>query len=141
LLSAPPLAPAGLERRLRRELFRATDPDAPPRLGMEVEVVPLVAATDRPCPVAAEPDASATASDWNRHLTTLFPEVRPRGYLELRCFDALPLRWYGAPAALVSGILYDDDALRVALEILPAVVELLEDFRRSCSDRGEDDLL
>lgn len=34
------------------------------------------------------------------HLTTLFPEVRPRRYLEIRSVDALPLRWCVVPAAL-----------------------------------------
>lgn len=34
------------------------------------------------------------------HLTTLFPEVRPRRYLEIRSVDALPLQWCVVPAAL-----------------------------------------
>lgn len=47
---------------------------------------------------------------WRAHLTTLFPEVRPRGYLEVRCVDALPPRWYAAPAVFLAGILLDDRA-------------------------------
>lgn len=41
------------------------------------------------------------------HLTTLFPPVRPRGYIEIRCIDALPDRWWPALAALTA-ILVDD---------------------------------
>ena len=44
--------------------------------------------------------------DLDYHLTTLFPPVRPRGYLEIRCLDALPDRWWPGIAALV------DDARR-----------------------------
>jgi len=44
---------------------------------------------------------AATLADLDHHLTTLFPPLRPRGYLELRCLDALPDRWWPAVAALV----------------------------------------
>lgn len=64
-------------------------------------------------------DRGAGPEAWRRHLTTLFPEVRPRGYLELRSVDALPLRWYGVPLALAVGILYDDRALLDARDALP----------------------
>jgi glutamate--cysteine ligase len=57
---------------------------------------------------------------WVLHLTTLFPEVRPRGYLELRPFDALRPCWYAAPLVLSVGLLYDAEALLTALEILPS---------------------
>lgn len=61
----------------------------------------------------------AGLDDWRRHLTTLFPEVRPRGYLELRCVDALPLRWYGAPLALSVGVLYAPNGPEAAIACLP----------------------
>ncbi|GAB2479907.1 glutamate--cysteine ligase family protein [Jatrophihabitans fulvus] len=48
-----------------------------------------------------------TADDLDYHLTTLFPPLRPRGYLELRCLDALPDRWWPAVAALAT-VLVDD---------------------------------
>jgi glutamate--cysteine ligase len=56
---------------------------------------------------------------WRTHLTTFFPEVRPRGYLEVRCVDALPLRWVGVPLLLLTGLLRHPTSLRSALEILP----------------------
>ena len=47
--------------------------------------------------------------DLDYHLTTLFPPIRPRGYLELRCLDAVPDRWWPALAAIAT-VLVDDPA-------------------------------
>jgi len=44
---------------------------------------------------------------WPSHLTTLFPEVRPRGHFEVRSCDALPPKWYAAPIVFVVGLTYD----------------------------------
>jgi glutamate--cysteine ligase len=62
--------------------------------------------------------ARPTAAEWQEHLTTLFPEVRPRGRLELRSADAVPPEWYAAPIALAVGITYDPWALRAATDLL-----------------------
>jgi glutamate--cysteine ligase len=71
--------------------------------------------------------ASPTAEEWQDHLSTLFPEVRPRGHLELRSADAIAPEWYAAPLALTAGILYDSGALRSAADLLPvADLGLLE---------------
>ncbi|HXT18326.1 MAG TPA: glutamate-cysteine ligase family protein [Gemmatimonadaceae bacterium] len=53
-------------------------------------------------------------SGWDTHLTTLFPEVRPRGHFEVRSCDAVPVEWYAVPLVLLSGIAYDDRASREA---------------------------
>jgi len=63
--------------------------------------------------------STPTDEEWQEHLSTLFPEVRPRGHLELRSPDAVAPEWYAAPLAVTSGILYDPAALRAADEILP----------------------
>ena len=70
-----------------------------------------------PFRVWLERGAGAEALD--DHLSTLFPEVRPRGYLELRSFDALPPRWYPAVVVPVVGILYSGAALLEAERLLP----------------------
>lgn len=57
---------------------------------------------------------------WRRHLSTLFPEVRARGYLEFRGIDALDPSDYAAPAVFAAGILYDERASREAGELLPS---------------------
>lgn len=49
-----------------------------------------------------------TTGDLAYHLTTLFPEVRARGFLEIRGVDALPARWRPVPVTLLAGLLYDD---------------------------------
>ena len=55
-----------------------------------------------------------TVEDWNLHVSTLFPDLRLRSYLEVRVFDALPLPLVLAVAALLKGLL--SDAGRRALE-------------------------
>ena len=62
--------------------------------------------------------ARPTLDEWREHLSTLFPEVRPRGHLELRSCDAVPPQWYAAPLALAVGITYDPWALRTAADLL-----------------------
>jgi glutamate--cysteine ligase len=73
-------------------------------------------------------DAAPSLDDWHEHLSTLFPEVRPRGHLELRSPDAIPPRWYAAPVALVAGLLYCRKSLRAANDLLgapdPGLLEL-----------------
>jgi glutamate--cysteine ligase len=62
-----------------------------------------------------------TTDDLDYHLTTLFPPVRPRGYLEIRCIDALPDRWAGAVASLVATLVDDPVAADHALEVCAPV--------------------
>jgi len=64
--------------------------------------------------------AHVTLDEWHDHLSTLFPEVRPRGHLELRSADAVPPQWYAAPLALAVGITYESRALRTAADLLGA---------------------
>lgn len=48
------------------------------------------------------------------HLSTLFPPVRPRGWLELRMIDALPGPWWPVPVAVATALLDDPAASRLA---------------------------
>ncbi|MGY1747054.1 ergothioneine biosynthesis glutamate--cysteine ligase EgtA [Blastococcus sp. SYSU D00695] len=48
-----------------------------------------------------------TADDLGYHLTTLFPPVRPRGWLEIRYLDAAPEPWWPALAAVTTALLDD----------------------------------
>jgi glutamate--cysteine ligase len=64
--------------------------------------------------------AHVTMGEWHDHLSTLFPEVRPRGHLELRSADAVAPQWYAAPLALAVGITYESRALRTAADLLGA---------------------
>lgn len=64
-------------------------------------------------------EAGAEVAAWEAHLTTLFPEVRPRGYLELRSFDSLPPQWIAVPLVVSVGILYAARALAEVADLLP----------------------
>lgn len=56
---------------------------------------------------AAEP----LMSDWDLHLSTLFPEVRLRPQIEFRSADSLPPGLSLSVAALLKGLFYDPEAL------------------------------
>jgi len=55
-----------------------------------------------------------TRGDFERHLTTLFPDVRLKRVIEVRGADAVPPGLICALPALWKGILYDDDACAAA---------------------------
>jgi glutamate--cysteine ligase len=55
-----------------------------------------------------------TMHDWEIHLSTLFPEVRLKRYIELRGADAGPLPMETAVAALWRGLLDDPEACAAA---------------------------
>ena len=61
-----------------------------------------------------------TLDDFEYHLTTLFPPVRPRGWLELRMIDSLPDPWWRVAAAVATALLEDADAGAAALEAVSA---------------------
>src|SRR3989475_2663038 len=64
------------------------------------------------------PGERATMSDWANHLSTVFPEVRLKRYLEMRGADGGPWRRLPALPAYWVGILYDDDALDAAWNLV-----------------------
>ena len=61
---------------------------------------------------------SPTVEDWDVHLSTLFPEVRPRGYFELRSADAITPELVAAPIAFVVGLIYAEASSRTAADML-----------------------
>ncbi|MFO1088475.1 MAG: glutamate--cysteine ligase [Hyphomicrobiales bacterium] len=63
------------------------------------------------------PGERPTMKDWADHLTTIFPEVRLKRYLEMRGADAGPLAHLEALPALWTGLLYDAQALDEAAEV------------------------
>src|SRR5262249_12430092 len=60
----------------------------------------------------------ATLDDWNLHLTTLFPEVRLKGYIELRSADSQPPERMLALPALVKGVFYTTDCVEAAWDLV-----------------------
>jgi glutamate--cysteine ligase len=68
--------------------------------------------------LAGMPGERATISDWANHLSTIFPEVRLKRYIEMRGADSGPWRRLPALPAYWAGILYDDDALDAAWDLV-----------------------
>ncbi|WP_436527978.1 ergothioneine biosynthesis glutamate--cysteine ligase EgtA [Actinoplanes sp. HUAS TT8] len=58
-----------------------------------------------------------TEADLDYHLNTLFPPVRPRGYLEVRYLDTQPGDEWIAPVAVVAALMADDTITGRAREI------------------------
>ncbi|WP_421698263.1 glutamate--cysteine ligase [Ancylobacter sp.] len=65
----------------------------------------------------AVPGESATVSDWANHLSTIFPEVRLKRYLEMRGADGGPWRNLCALPALWTGLYYDTTSLDAAWDL------------------------
>ncbi|MGO4704747.1 glutamate--cysteine ligase [Microvirga sp. 2MCAF38] len=64
------------------------------------------------------PSERATHSDWANHVSTLFPEVRLKRYLEMRGADVGPPAHTVALSAFWVGLLYDRAALDAAWELV-----------------------
>jgi glutamate--cysteine ligase len=130
----------------RSEIWRDTDPDRSgmlpwafePGMGFERYVdyalgVPMyfVKRGERYIDVAGQsfrdlmqgrlpglPGERATISDWANHISTIFPEVRLKRYLEMRGADGGPWRRLPALPAYWAGLLYDDDSLDAAWNLV-----------------------
>ncbi|XP_024368762.1 glutamate--cysteine ligase, chloroplastic isoform X2 [Physcomitrium patens] len=68
--------------------------------------------------LSALPGEKPTMNDWENHLTTIFPEVRLKRYLEMRGADGGPWRRLCALPAFWTGLLYDEESLQGALDII-----------------------
>ncbi|KAG5029956.1 Glutamate--cysteine ligase, chloroplastic [Glycine soja] len=63
------------------------------------------------------PGELPTLNDWENHLTTIFPEVRLKRYLEMRGADGGPWRRLCALPAFWVGLLYDELSLKSVLDM------------------------
>jgi glutamate--cysteine ligase len=68
--------------------------------------------------LAALPGELPTVDDWSDHLTTLFPEVRLKRFLEMRGADGGRWARICALSAFWVGLLYDDAALDAAWDLV-----------------------
>lgn len=66
----------------------------------------------------ALPGERPTEGDWNDHLSTAFPEVRLKSFLEMRGADGGPWGRICALPAFWVGLLYDDGALDAAWDVV-----------------------
>jgi glutamate--cysteine ligase len=80
-------------------------------------------------------DSRPTLDDLEYHLSTLFPPVRPHGYLEVRYLDTQPGADWIAPVAVVAALLADDDTTATALDLAqPAAGRWLAAARAGLAD-------
>ncbi|WP_119462144.1 glutamate--cysteine ligase [Rhodospirillaceae bacterium SYSU D60014] len=68
--------------------------------------------------------------DWSDHLTTAFPEVRLKRYLEMRGADGGPWDRLCALPALWVGLLYDSTALDAAADLIKGWTQTDHDYLR-----------
>ena len=68
--------------------------------------------------LAVLPGEKPTLDDWNDHLSTAFPEVRLKTFLEMRGADGGPWNRICALPALWVGLLYDGSALDAAWDLV-----------------------
>ena len=64
------------------------------------------------------PGEKPVLKDWSDHITTIFPEVRLKKYLEMRGCDSGPWRRLCALPALFVGLLYDQQSLDAAWDLV-----------------------
>lgn len=116
----------------RQQIWNATDPSRTRPVGEEPDdwhryVLDAQVMLRGSTPSTVEPARGAsTFEDWLRgddpptieeldiHVTTLFPPLRPRGFLELRMIDAVPADGRAAAIATVWSLLTDADAADIA---------------------------
>ncbi len=68
------------------------------------------------------PGEKPTLRDWADHLTTIFPEVRLKRYLEMRGSDVGKGAMQCALPALWAGLLYDDSCLDAAWDLVKRAI-------------------
>ncbi|MEZ5721704.1 MAG: glutamate--cysteine ligase [Paracoccaceae bacterium] len=85
----------------------------------------------------AMPGEIPTLSDWADHLTTIFPEVRIKKFMEMRGADGGPWRRICALPAFWVGIMYDEPALDAAWELVKGwSADMREELRVAASVDG-----
>ncbi|HEY9092162.1 glutamate--cysteine ligase [Parasphingorhabdus sp.] len=87
--------------------------------------------------LSALPGEKPTASDWNDHLSTAFPEVRLKSFLEMRGADGGPWNRICALPAFWVGLLYDQTALDAAWDrVKHWTMEEREELRNAVPKQG-----
>ena len=83
------------------------------------------------------PGEKPTASDWNDHMSTAFPEVRLKSFLEMRGADGGPWNRICALPAFWVGLLYDQNALDAAWDrVKHWTMEEREELRNAVPKHG-----
>ncbi|MDQ0620747.1 ergothioneine biosynthesis glutamate--cysteine ligase EgtA [Arthrobacter globiformis] len=76
----------------------------------------------------------ATLSDLNYHLTTLFPPVRPRGFMEIRVIDAQAGHDWEPVTAMVTALMDDELAADLAADACAPAASVPDPIRTAARD-------
>ncbi len=74
--------------------------------------------------------------DWEAHLSTLFPEIRPKGFYEIRSIDGQAKAWWSVPAILLTNILYDEKASERTIGLLSDYYCVLDSMLENAAIQG-----
>lgn len=100
----------------------AYDPTNPAQgyLDFALDAPVILGARDNRYPAFREllENSTATKEVWDVHLSTLFPEIRPREYFEIRSIDAIDPAHICAAIAFVAGLIYAHHSASAAQELL-----------------------
>jgi glutamate--cysteine ligase len=77
-----------------------------------------------------------TIEDWETHLTTLFPEVRSKGFLECRFIDGQSKPCWPLPAILMTALIYDEEATGQIISLLSPHMNELDKMLEKASFEG-----
>lgn len=77
-----------------------------------------------------------TIEDWEVHLTTLFPDVRPKGFMECRFIDGQAKPTWAIPAIVATALIYDETATEKTIELLKGNIENLEEMKLEAATKG-----
>ncbi|MBU2513298.1 hypothetical protein KJ966_18310 [bacterium] len=79
-----------------------------------------------------------TIEDWEVHLTTLFPDVRPKGFLEIRFIDGQSKPCWAVPAILSTAIIYDEKSTEKVIDLLSPFTGELDKMATKALKTGVD---
>jgi glutamate--cysteine ligase len=104
----------------RTGIFPGADPVAEYlRFALDAPAILLPFASDEWLPFGAWNErGQVTEEQWRAHLTTLFPDVRPKGFVEVRGADAVAPEWYAAPLVFFAGLTYHAPSFAAARELV-----------------------
>jgi glutamate--cysteine ligase len=78
-----------------------------------------------------------TMEDWNTHVSTVFPDVRLKQFIEMRGADAGCVSHIAALSALWVGLMYDDQSLEKAYELISGWdVKTIQEVRAQVPKKG-----
>lgn len=87
--------------------------------------------------LAGKHSLNPTMEDWNTHVSTVFPDVRLKQFIEVRGADAGCVSHIAALSALWVGLLYNNQSLEEACELISGWdVETVKELRAQVPKKG-----